>query len=430
MVRPSIARLPEHLLRGARHVATALRARGQRAWLVGGAVRDLALGCEAHDVDLATAAHPVEIEATFPRAIGVGRAFGTLLLPWQGLEIQVTTFRAEGGYRDARRPDEVLFGSSLEEDARRRDFTCNALFLDPLDDELADPTGGLGDLERRLLRCVGDPAQRFAEDGLRILRLARFASLYGLQVEAATLAAAQHSLASLRGVSAERVLGELERMASRPGAARAIELLRTTGALPVVLPDLGALCAGSEDPERDLARRLDCLAHLADPPGSAALLATLLDPGGPERLALGISALRSLRASGELVRSTQALWRGLAEIDRLLARERAGEVSRAARVRLVREPEWPVLARLWRARRAAHAHSESDLAPLEEFAARTPREALLPERLVTSADLLALGLPHGPRWGELLRQAEDLQLEGLHTERAQALAWLARAAHA
>src|SRR5262245_7370135 len=143
---PSMAHMPADLARASRWIATELGAKGRRAWLVGGAVRDLALGREPKDADLASAALPEELELLVPRAFAVGRACGTVDVHCDGLDVQVTAFRAESRYEDARRPSEVRFTTRLEEDAARRDFTCNALYLDPLTDELVDPTGGMGDL--------------------------------------------------------------------------------------------------------------------------------------------------------------------------------------------------------------------------------------------------------------------------------------------
>src|SRR6185503_10579164 len=140
MRRPSMEHLPAELAHAARTVAGVLRAAGHRAWLVGGAVRDLALEVTPQDVDLASAARPEEIEALFPSTVSVGRAFGTVVVRSGALSLQVTTFRAEAGYDDARRPSHVHFATSLTEDAARRDFTCNALYLDPLSDEFVDPT--------------------------------------------------------------------------------------------------------------------------------------------------------------------------------------------------------------------------------------------------------------------------------------------------
>src|SRR5437867_2007197 len=191
MRRPTMEHLPLELARAARTVAGVLGTAGHRTWLVGGAVRDLALGIEPKDADLASAARPEEIEALFPSTHAVGRAFGTVVVRCGTADLQVTTFRAEAGYDDARRPSHVRFGTTLVEDAARRDFTCNALYLDPLNDEFIDPTGGLADLAARRLRCVGDPVQRFAEDGLRLLRLARLAAEHGLAIDQATHAGAR-----------------------------------------------------------------------------------------------------------------------------------------------------------------------------------------------------------------------------------------------
>ena len=169
ILRPALERLPVELAGAARACAETLTAAGQRAWIVGGAVRDLALGRTPKDVDLATAAVPEELERLFPRSHAVGRAFGTVVVHTVGeIDVEITTFRREADYADGRRPNTVSFGTSLEEDAQRRDFTCNALYLCALDGEFRDPTGGLDDLRAGVLRCVGDPARRFAEDAPQI----------------------------------------------------------------------------------------------------------------------------------------------------------------------------------------------------------------------------------------------------------------------
>ncbi|MCY3003386.1 MAG: CCA tRNA nucleotidyltransferase, partial [Planctomycetota bacterium] len=240
MNAPKLASLPETLRSAATGIARRLHAGGFQGWLVGGAVRDLALGRDPKDVNIATDARPEDVERLFPGAKDVGRAFGTLIVVEAGLAAQVTTFRSERGYSDARRPDHVEFGASVEEDSRRRDFTCNALYLDPLDGTCLDPQGGLVDLGRRSLRAVGEPRERFREDGLRLLRLARFAADLDLEVEPATLAGAREAAGAIVGVSGERVLAELLTMANRARSARALELLDGLGLLARVLPDVPA----------------------------------------------------------------------------------------------------------------------------------------------------------------------------------------------
>ena len=257
MVIPSMRALDPRLARAARSIAERVRSLGHRAWLVGGAVRDLALERRVQDVDMAAAARPEAIEAAFPRTSAIGRSFGTIQVRVDDVPVELTTFRSDSGYGDRRRPDRVAYGRTLEEDARRRDFTCNALYLDPLSDELRDPEGGLADLEARHLRCVGEARARFREDGLRLLRMARFAGSLDLEIDAATLAAARGEADSLVGVSAERVVGELRRAFSRPGGARA---LRSFGAQTPAIAgrhaeEAGALAAGDAGEEVTAALR-------------------------------------------------------------------------------------------------------------------------------------------------------------------------------
>lgn len=409
-------RLPPPLASAAREAAETLRAAGHRAWLVGGAVRDLALGVEPVDVDLASAAQPDELERLFPTTYAVGRAFGTVVVRCAGLDVQVTTFRAEGGYDDARRPTRVRFGASLDEDAARRDFTCNALYLDPLSDELADPTGGLADLAARRLRCVGEAAARFAEDGLRLLRLARLAAQHDLEVEPGTLAGARGALEALRGVSPERVFAELARMAEGRSPGRALELLAALGVLELVpgLRDAGAPA---------LAERVTAIARLA-PGGQARFFAALLaSPGADDAQATldAFSALRPPRALQLRVGRTLELVRALRVCLAAFAR---GEERRAAWIRLVRSAEFAdalALHAAWHPRE--HADEREALG---RRAAGLAHDQLWPAPLVTSADLARLGVPRGPRWTELLRAAEDALLEGELATPEQARAWLAR----
>jgi tRNA nucleotidyltransferase (CCA-adding enzyme) len=396
MRRPSTQDLPEPLRAAAVGVARTLSARGHRAWIVGGAVRDLALGRAPVDVDLATAATPDEIEAAFARTVAVGRAFGTVLVLDFGVEVQVTTFRAERSYSDGRRPDDVRFAATPEADAQRRDFTCNALYLDPLSAEVRDPTGGLADLTAGRLRCVGDARERFREDGLRLLRLARFAAALGLAVEPDTLAAAAGALEALRGVSAERVYAELARIAVGPAPGRAYALLDAVGVLGRVLPGWDAAAA----------TRRPCVERLAADAGPAAWLAALT--GGDESLA----GLLPPRAVADEVRC----------IVGALARLGDAAPEQAAAIRLLREPWWAGALAVARAQGGVVAERAEEL---ERTRRALPPDALRPAPLLTSADLAAAGVPRGPRFGEILASLETRQLAGELRTREAALAWLA-----
>ncbi len=215
-----------------------LRERGHDAFLVGGGVRDLLLGRPVHDWDIATSARPEEVQRAFARTVPTGIKHGTVTVLEGGLELQVTTFRGETTYSDARHPDSVSFVRSIEEDLSRRDFTINAMALDPVARVLVDPWGGADDLERRLLRAVGEPLARFGEDGLRAMRAVRFAAVLELAVDPPTLAAIPQVLDRFRRVSAERVRDELLKLLVAPRPSVGIELMRVSGLLGEVLPEL------------------------------------------------------------------------------------------------------------------------------------------------------------------------------------------------
>lgn len=216
---------------------------GHRSWLVGGAVRDLLLRRprSATDFDVATPATPSQVMALFPKVIPTGVEHGTVTVLSAGRTVEVTTFRGEGAYEDGRRPGSVTFLTDLEADLARRDFTVNALAYDPLRPEFRDPFGGRADLRRRVVRAVGDPRERFAEDGLRPMRAVRFAAQLGFVLHPRTRAAIPGSLEVVRKVSRERVAEELSRLVVARDAERGIGLVLSTGLLEAVLPALAAL---------------------------------------------------------------------------------------------------------------------------------------------------------------------------------------------
>ncbi|HTX74093.1 MAG TPA: polynucleotide adenylyltransferase, partial [Rectinemataceae bacterium] len=216
--------------------ARALESAGKSCYLVGGAVRDQLLGRPTSDFDLATDARPEEVMRVFRRVVPTGIRHGTVTVHYKGLELEVTTFRTEAGYADGRHPDKVEFASSIEADLSRRDFTINAIAYDLLTRRLVDPHEGREDLGRRLIRAVGDPLERFGEDGLRPLRALRFAAQLGFRVEAATLAAIRPSIGRFRMVSPERVRDELSKMLLSPRPSIGLRLLEETGLLGEISP--------------------------------------------------------------------------------------------------------------------------------------------------------------------------------------------------
>jgi len=422
-VTPSIDALDANLRDATRAVATRLRERGRQAWLVGGAVRDLALGRRPKDIDLATDATPDEIEALFRRTIGVGKAFGTVIVVEGEFETQVTTFRTESGHHDGRRPSEVTFGRDLHEDAARRDFTCNAMYLDPLEDRLVDPFGGFADLEAKLLRTVGDARERFAEDGLRLVRMARIAAANELEVEAHTLAAARASASALRGVSAERRLAELTLIFERAGRAKAFRWLDDSQILDVLCPGFERL----DRPERGRGERWRAIDALGDKPGAPAGFGVLFDPtcglssesSAPHEQ--GKALLQALKPSKALSEAVCAAWRACESFHAFAYRE-----TNSSRIRLARDEAWPLAEQVLRAWRVADGRSSDSLLAFARWRESRTEAELRPAPWISSSDLAASGARPGPLWKALLTEAETLQLDGALTSRTAALDWLGR----
>lgn len=217
-----------------------LRDAGHRAWIVGGCLRDLLADRPVNDWDVCTSALPAQVQQTFKRVIPTGIEHGTVTVLLGGVHYEVTTLRGEGAYSDGRRPDSVHFVADIEQDLARRDFTVNAIAYDPLDDQLVDPFGGRADMERRLLRAVGDPVERFSEDGLRVLRAARFVATLEFELDADTAAAIPRTIDTFRKVSPERVRDEWLKTMKAKRPSRAFRVMAETGILEATYPELAA----------------------------------------------------------------------------------------------------------------------------------------------------------------------------------------------
>ena len=215
-----------------------LRSAGERAWVVGGCVRDTLRGDRVNDWDVATTARPEKVRKVFRKVIPTGIDHGTVTVLWKGQPFEVTTLRGEGAYSDGRRPDHVVFVEDIDRDLARRDFTVNALAYDPVDGQLVDPFGGLADMKSKVLRAVGEPSERFQEDGLRILRGARFVATLDFELDPGTEAAFRGALDTFRKVSPERVREEWMKAMKAETPSRAFEVMRRTGILEVTYPEL------------------------------------------------------------------------------------------------------------------------------------------------------------------------------------------------
>src|SRR5437868_10824281 len=230
----------------ARTIAAKLREQGHIAYFAGGCVRDMVRKLAPKDIDIATDARPEEVQKLFPRTYAVGAHFGVIVVLDNGFQFEVATFRSDDVYLDGRRPREVHF-SSPEEDARRRDFTINGMFFDPAKNEVIDFVGGRDDLKAKLIRAIGDPAQRFAEDCLRMLRAIRFATVLEFEIESETWSALQQSSSSITEISAERIRDELVRIFLSSQRLRGWDLLDRSGLMPAILPEIERM-KGCEQP--------------------------------------------------------------------------------------------------------------------------------------------------------------------------------------
>jgi poly(A) polymerase len=413
--KPELAAVPPTI----RAALARLQSRG-RAWLVGGTVRDLMLGLSPTDYDVATDIAPEQVRALLPGADLRDAKLGAVRVPGLGAPMVATTLRGEADYRDHRHPACVWFVDDPAVDARRRDFTVNALYADPVAGVLLDPTGGLDDLGRRTLRAIGEPAVRFDEDALRLLRLLRFAAGRSLAIEAATASAARAAAPLLAHLSAERVYDELTRAFTGPNRGAALRLFVDLGFADVLLPEVAAMEGVTQPPEfhPEGCVLTHCCLVLDHVPAGDPLLswtAVLHDVGKPptwrraaDRIRFdGHDVLSARMAEDVLLRfgAPRELRTAVAELCRDHIRFAA-----LPQMRPRRRERWlrsPLFGKHLEFHRADCLGSHGKLSLYET--ARQALASLPPERpeLLTGADVLALGVPEGPLVGRLLRAATD-----------------------
>jgi putative nucleotidyltransferase with HDIG domain len=426
----------------AREIVQRLETAGFRAFWVGGCVRDVLLGREPQDYDIATNARPADMERLFPHTIPVGRQFGVLVVVEQGLQFQLATFRAEADYRDGRRPDTVVFADA-EADARRRDFTVNGLFYDPLAGELHDWVGGRSDLAARLIRTIGAPEERFAEDHLRLLRAVRFAAQLDFEMETATLAAVRRLAPRLTTISAERVRDELIKLFTPPHAARGLVLLRDSGLLEHVLPELAATVACAQSPayhpEGTVFEHIRLmLEQLPVPcPESLPWAVLLHDIGKPPTAATdpatgGIHFYGHEKVGAEMARVILERLRfpgkQIAEIAACVLHHMqfkdVRQMRQATRRRMLLRDTFPLELELHRLDCLGSHGSLDHYEFMQAEAADLARQPALHPPLLNGHDLIALGVPPGAGLGRLLHELRDQQLQGDLASPDQAREWV------
>jgi len=425
----------------ARAIVQRLHEAGHTAYFAGGCVRDRLLGKSPEDFDIATDARPEEVQKLFSRTVPVGAQFGVVLVIENGIEYQVAAFRADGVYIDGRRPEDVTF-TTAEGDARRRDFTINGLFWDPANDKILDFVDGRRDLEAGILRAIGDPAARFEEDKLRLLRGIRFGSTLGFEIEPATWAALCAGAGKIQAVSAERIRDELAKIFLSPQRVRGFDLLDTSGLLAVLLPEVTTL-KGCEQPpefhpEGDVFVHTRLMLSLLPETVSLPLVLAVLfhDLGKPPTMQ--VDPTGRIRFNGhESVSATitESLMRRLRfsnpEIEATVEMVKTHMVfkdvqdMRVARLkRFMARPTFEDELELHRVDCLGSHGKLDNLDFLRQRGEDFANEPLIPPPLVTGRDLLSLGWKPGPRFKEVLDAVQTRQLEETDLTREEALAWI------
>jgi poly(A) polymerase len=419
-----------------------LREAGHTAYFNGGCVRDMLRGVEPHDFDIATAATPEQIQQLFPRTVPVGAQFGVMLVLEGEHQFEVATFRSDEAYVDGRRPTGVQFGAP-EEDARRRDFTVNGLFYDPVAEQVIDFVDGRADIERKLVRCIGEPRERFTEDKLRLLRCVRFASTLEYEIEDRTFAAVCEMAGQIGVVSAERIREELTKILTRPHAGRGLELLDATGLLREVLPEVAAMKAVEQPPE--FHPEGDVFTHTklmlealpANPSVVLAFAVLLHDVGKPPTFERAPDRIRFNNHDRIGAEMTEAILQRLRFPNDTIAKVTAcvaehmrfqfvKEMRPAKLKRILARETFPDELELHRIDCASSHGNLDNYEFLKQKAAAMPPEVLRPPPLVTGHDVIALGLTPGPLVGQILREVEEAQLEERLQSREEALAFARR----
>jgi poly(A) polymerase len=427
----------------AREIAARLRKEGHIAYFAGGCVRDIVRGVAPKDFDIATDARPETVQQLFPRTYAVGAHFGVIIVLESDFQFEVATFRSDEAYLDGRHPSAVHF-SSPEEDARRRDFTINGMFYDPVAEEVIDFVGGRADIDGKLVRAIGDPAQRFAEDRLRMLRAVRFATVLDYTIDNQTWDALVAGATAINEISAERIRDELVRIFLSPNRTRGWDLLDSSGLMRAILPELdrmkGVLQPEQFHPEGDVFHHTRLMLQFLPEEVSVPLVFAVLlhdvakpvtatvDETGRIRFSghdragaeMAEEIMRRLRFSGAETEATVEMVR------QHMVFKDVPKMREAKLKRFMARPTFDDELELHRVDcEASHRmldNYEFLLRKREEFA----NEPIIPPPLVRGDDLIALGLKPGPKFGEILEEVETQQLEGNLRTREEALDWVKR----
>ena len=421
----------------ARSIVERLRSAGFQAYWVGGCVRDLVMGREPKDYDVATDATPADVQHLFPGSLTVGAQFGVVVVPHESGPTEVATFRSDGRYLDGRHPVEVRFTRTPEEDVRRRDFTINGLLYDPLTEEVLDFVGGQADIRARRLRTIGDPLARFQEDRLRMLRAVRFAARFTFALDPEARAVIQELAPTIHQVSAERIRDEIVKILTEGSARLGFELLDETGLLREVLPEIKALQGVAQPPEfhpeGDVwIHTLMMLEGLRQPTATLALGALLHDIGKPPTFAVRerirfdghveIGAKMAEHVCHRLKLSAHETERVVALVSQHMRFKDFRAMRRATQLRFLALDGFGEHLELHRLDCLASHGDVSIYEEIRRMMLETPAEVIRPAPLVNGHDLIEVGYSPGPSFKEMLDFVRDAQLEGRISSREEGLA--------
>ena len=431
-------RVDPHLLKNALAIVKTLHDQGQEAYFAGGSVRDLLLEKNISEIDIATSASPQEIEQLFPKTIPVGKQFGVIVVVQDTNNYEVTTFRKEGDYVDGRHPTQVSF-TDAQHDVERRDFTVNALFLNPFTEEVIDYVKGREDLERKLIRTVGPPQSRFQEDKLRLLRALRLACQLGFEIEQESYQQVKEHASQLTQVSWERIRDEVLKILTGPDPSRGLKLLFDSGILEVILPEIAAMHGVQQPPEfhpeGDVLVHTCLMFELSQERSETLSLEILLhDVGKPptfaikERIRFDGHADLGAKMAEEICRrlriSNQQIEEVVDVVKDHLRFIHVQEMRESTLKRFLRKTNFSDHLELHRLDSLASHGDLSSYHFCQEKLEELTQEAMRPKPFINGHDLIRLGLEPGPIFSEIMSAVEDFQLEGKLSSKEETLDWV------
>ncbi len=431
-------RVDPHLLKGALAILKTLHDQGHEAYFAGGAVRDLLLEKSISEIDLATSASPQEIEQLFPKTIPVGKQFGVMVVVQDTNNYEVTTFRKEGDYVDGRHPTQVTF-TDAQRDVQRRDFTVNALFLNPFTEEVLDYVKGREDLERKLIRTVGPSPLRFQEDKLRLLRALRLACQLDFEIEGHTYQQVKETASQLTQVSWERIRDEVLKILTGPDPSRGLKLLFDSGILEVILPEVAAMHGVEQPPEfhpeGDVLVHTRLMFEISQERSETLSLAILLhDVGKPptfvvkERIRFDGHADLGAKMAEKICRRLRISNQQIEEVVDLVKDHlrfiHVQDMRESTLKRFLRKTNFGDHLELHRLDSLASHGNLSSYHFCREKLEELSQEAMRPKPLINGHDLIRMGLEPGPIFSEIMSAVEDFQLEGKLSSKEETLDWV------